>query len=73
MITYKLNTQPTAAPAAGVRRRSGWDLIDNVDDALDVLGMVGKSMNVEAVGRQLMGEVTGAAANLAGGTSGAGW
>ncbi len=40
---------------------------------MDVLGLVGKSMNVEAVGRQLLGEVTGAAANLAGGTSGAGW
>eukprot|EP00198_Chlamydomonas_reinhardtii_P010118 XP_001699455.1 predicted protein [Chlamydomonas reinhardtii] len=30
---------------------SGWDMLDNVDDAIDVLGLVGKTVNAEAVAR----------------------
>jgi hypothetical protein len=47
-------------------------MLDNVDDAMDVLGLVGKTMNAEAVGRALLGEMAGAAA-AAGGTSSTGW
>ncbi|GFR40565.1 hypothetical protein Agub_g1142 [Astrephomene gubernaculifera] len=65
-------------PAEGFMRltdpvKSGWDVLDNVDDAWDVLGLVGNTVNAEAVGRRLLGEVTAAAANIAGGSSGAGW
>ncbi|EFJ47927.1 hypothetical protein VOLCADRAFT_117721 [Volvox carteri f. nagariensis] len=68
----------SAAAPEGLRSfadpiKSGWDVLDNMDDALDVLGLVGKSVNAEAVGRKLLGDVMGAAANMAGGSSGAGW
>ncbi|KXZ53525.1 hypothetical protein GPECTOR_7g975 [Gonium pectorale] len=49
--------------------RSGWELVDNADDVMDLLGLVGQSVNAEAVGKKLLGE----AANMAGGSSGAGW
>ncbi|KAG2497622.1 hypothetical protein HYH03_004363 [Edaphochlamys debaryana] len=52
--------------------KSGWDMsmLDNVDDAMDVLQLVGKSVNAEAVGRQLLGDVMGGAA---GASAGAQW
>ncbi|GLI60041.1 hypothetical protein VaNZ11_001891 [Volvox africanus] len=53
--------------------KSGWDVLDNVDDAMDVLGLLGKTVNAEVVGRKLLGDVMGVAANIAGGSSGTGW
>ena len=47
-------------------------MLDNVDDAIDVLGLVGKTVNAEAVARAVLGELAGAAA-AAGGTSSTGW
>ncbi|GIL83872.1 hypothetical protein Vretimale_10884 [Volvox reticuliferus] len=75
--TGGIDHSPPAA-AEGLRSfadpiKSGWDVLDNVDDAMDVLGLLGKTCNAEAVGRRLLGDVMGVAANIAGGSSGTGW